>query len=82
MGVEAVVGQVELAALPVRGPEGLRDILSILTRFPGFSILWFWELLGWRAQGEQDYRDKAGCKMNKSSALKPLLHPARALLVH
>lgn len=54
MGVEAVVGQVELAALPVRGPEGLRDILSILTRFPGFSILWFWELLGWRAQGEQD----------------------------
>lgn len=29
----------------------------------------------------RDYRDEAGCKMNKSSAPKPWLHPARALLV-
>lgn len=55
------------------GPEGLQAILSILTRFPEVSILWLWELLCWRTQGEQDYRDEAECKMNKSSVLKPLL---------
>lgn len=68
-----------------REPGGLGaflSILTILTEFAELPVLQFWELLGWRAQGERGHRDEPGHKENKGSALKPCLHPSRALLVH